>query len=342
MPNGEITTLDELEARLAGDDLSALWKNLSSLAPPQPPRRARPRLWTAATIARHVEAAGRIVTAEQAERRVIVFENPGLPGASAIAPSLYAGVQMLLPGETARAHRHTAAALRLVLSGTGGYTAVEGERVAMVPGDFIVTPSWLHHDHGNGGDQPVTWLDGLDVHVVNLLGAPFGELHPQRHQPLDASVGEPAPTGTSGVVPVTGRARERKRIRWPFADVSRALAQMAGADPPDPVHGHKVVYVDPSTGAGPLPTMAAAMQLLPRGFTGRRERRTDATVFCVVDGAGAVEIDGDRLPFGKHDVFVVPSWCWHALEATDATHLFSFSDYPLQRFAGIWRNEQQP
>lgn len=68
-----------------------------------------------------------------------------------------------MPHETAPAHRHTAFAMRFVIEGSGGFTAVHGRRVPMQRGDVILTPTWNWHDHGNGGAQPMIWLDGLDL-----------------------------------------------------------------------------------------------------------------------------------------------------------------------------------
>ena len=132
-------------------------------------------MWRYADLRETVLEAGSLITAEQAERRVLILENPGLPGQSAITQSLYAGLQLILPGEVAPAHRHTQSALRLVMDGEGAYTAVDGERTTMRRGDFIITPSWTFHDHGNFGDQPVVWLDGLDIPTVRFYDAGFAE-----------------------------------------------------------------------------------------------------------------------------------------------------------------------
>lgn len=110
---------------------------------------------------------------EEAERRVLVLENPRLRGESAITPTLYAGLQIIGPGETARAHRYTANALRFVLEGEGAFTAVNGERAPMQRGDFIITPIWTWHDHGNEGARPVVWLDGLDLPAAQTLAPIF-------------------------------------------------------------------------------------------------------------------------------------------------------------------------
>ena len=154
------TTADwqEYYARLGGKNTAALWEVLSGIVPPEPRRICVPALWRYEEVRPLLMEAGRRITAEEAERRVLILENPGIRGHSGITQSLYAGLQLVLAGEVARTHRHVAAALRLVLESAGGYTAVNGERVTMHPGDFILTPSWTWHDHGNPGEKPVIWL----------------------------------------------------------------------------------------------------------------------------------------------------------------------------------------
>src|SRR5262249_57146608 len=99
--------------------------------------------------------------AKEAERRVFMLENPGLPGSGYITSSIYCGLQVIKPGEVAPAHRHTSNALRFIIEGEGAYTTVEGERVPMRPGDFVLTPGWTWHDHGHLGAAPVVWLDAI-------------------------------------------------------------------------------------------------------------------------------------------------------------------------------------
>lgn len=77
--------------------------------------------------------------------------------------TLYAGLQLVMPNETAKAHRHVAFAMRFIIEGTGGFTAVHGRRIKMQRGDVILTPTWNWHDHGNDASGPMIWLDGLDL-----------------------------------------------------------------------------------------------------------------------------------------------------------------------------------
>jgi gentisate 1,2-dioxygenase len=59
--------------------------------------------------------------------------------------TLYAGLQLVMPGETAPAHRHSAFACRFIIEGDGGFTAIHGRRIKMHRGDFILTPTWRYH-----------------------------------------------------------------------------------------------------------------------------------------------------------------------------------------------------
>ena len=144
-----------------------LWENSGRLAPPEPCKSCVPTLWPYETWYPLLMKAARLITAREAQRRVMCLENPALRGSVQTTPTLFAGLQLILPGEVAPSHRHVAAALRCVIQGKGAYTAVDGERAMMEPGDFVVTPSWTFHDHGNIGEAPVVWMDGLDCPLVN-------------------------------------------------------------------------------------------------------------------------------------------------------------------------------
>ena len=133
---------DAYYSRIQVDNLAPLWTRLKSLVPPEPATLGQPHRWRYEEIRPHVFESGGLITAAEAERRVLILENPAFPGESRITNSLYAGLQLLLPREIAPAHRHTQSALRLVLEGGGAYTAVDGEKTIMQEGDFVITPSW--------------------------------------------------------------------------------------------------------------------------------------------------------------------------------------------------------
>src|SRR5919204_5386737 len=161
--------------QIASVNLAPLWEQLHSLVTPEPTTSCLPALWRYDEVRPHLMQAGGLITAQEAQRRVLILENPGLRGQATITGSLFAGLQLILPGEVAPAHRHTQSALRFIIEGHGAYTAVDGERTYMSPGDFVITPSWTWHDHGNDSDRPMVWLDGLDIPLVSLLDAGFME-----------------------------------------------------------------------------------------------------------------------------------------------------------------------
>ena len=323
------------------ENLTPLWEVLGALVPREPASPCQPAIWRYQNVRPFLMEAGRLITTRESERRVLVLENPGLRGASSITHTLYAGLQLILPGEVAPSHRHTQSALRFVVEGAGAYTAVDGERTTMHPGDFIITPSWTFHDHGNPGDTPVVWLDGLDIPMVRFLDAGFAERHAEESQPVTRPEGDALVRYGANMLPLEylPESRTTPVFSYPYQRSRAALDQLRTNGTTDACHGVKMQYVNPATGGYPMPTIAAYLQLLPRGFCGRGYRSTDGTVYSVVEGSGRSRI-GDRVfEWGPKDVFVVPSWSRVQHEAIEDAVLFSFSDRPVQKVLGLWREE---
>jgi len=327
--------------RIDRENLTPLWEVLGDLVPPRPRTPCVPALWRYETARAHLMEAGRLITAREAERRVLVLENPGLRGASSITHSLYAGLQLILPGEIAPSHRHAQSALRFVLEGTGAYTAVDGERTTMRPGDFILTPSWTFHDHGNPGAEPVIWLDGLDIPIVALFDAGFGERHPEEVQPVARPERDSIARYGSNLLPLeyASRSRSSPIFSYPYEQTRAALGELTRNGPIHPCHGAKMQYVNPATGGYPMPTIAAFIQLLPKGFRGKPSRSTDGTVYAVVEGRGRSTVGEQGFDWGPRDIFVAPSWNAISHQASEDAVLFSFSDRPVQKALGLWREE---
>src|SRR6202008_467558 len=159
--------------RMDKHNLAPLWEVLHNLIPNEPATPCKPALWKYRDARPYLMEAGKLITAKEGVRGAVILENPGMRGESCITQSLYAGLQLILPGEIAPSHRHSESALRFIVEGAGAYTAGDGERTTMRPGDFIITPSWTWHDHGNETREPMVWLDGLDLALADLLNAVF-------------------------------------------------------------------------------------------------------------------------------------------------------------------------
>jgi gentisate 1,2-dioxygenase len=347
MELGSLTTRDETLPAAYSEGLEALslaplWTALDALLPQERVTRVVPHHWRWAEIREPLLEAARLVPMARAERRVLVLMNPGLPGEYAVTATLYAGLQVILPGESAPSHHHTPAALRLIVEGRGAFTTVEGVKCPMEPGDLIITPPMRWHDHGHDGTEPVVWLDGLDIPLVRSLEASWASaMRPALLPtvPLDSSETE---LTAAGLLPRHSRYADTgyPQVRWPWGRVRAALAGMAADAPPAaPV---VLRYVNPRTGASPLPTMGCEAQWLRPRETTRTERRTGSGLFHVVEGRGESRI-GDRLvAWEPGDLFVAPPWHWieHQNRSASAPAcLFHLNDEPALRALGLWHEE---
>jgi gentisate 1,2-dioxygenase len=306
---------------LESHSLPPLWTALHVLLPKQRGTAAVPHRWSWRQARPLLHEAARLVPLEQAERRVLVLENPGLKGTYSITSTLYAGLQVILPGEAAPSHHHTPAALRLVVEGEGAFTTVDGIKCVMERGDFIITPPMRWHDHGHEGQTPVVWLDGLDIPLVRAFDASWvSALRPAR---TPAPADEPA----------------QAEFRWPWKTTRRALEGLAASTPKD--RAVTRAYVTP-TGAPPLATMGAGAHWLRPGERARTGRSTVGRVFHVIEGHGTSRVGETELTWEPGDTFVAPPWHWIEHDngsAGEPACLFSFNDEPAIRALGLWQEE---
>jgi gentisate 1,2-dioxygenase len=325
--------------KIAPANLAPLWENIHRMVTAEPRPQAVPAIWHYRDVRPHLLASGGLITAQEATRRVLMLMNPGLGGEASITGSLFAGLQLIMPGEIAPAHRHSQSALRFIIEGHGAYTAVDGERTAMQPGDFVITPSWTWHDHGNETSEPMVWLDGLDIQIVKLLGASFAEGYPDDTQPVSRPEGDSFARYGHNLLPVDWKPEVKTSpvFNYPYARTREALGALARNGAPDPYHGYKLRYVNPASGEFAMPTIATFVQLLPAGFASQPYRSTDGTVFVAVEGSGESRIGDTVFRWEPHDIFVVPSWAAHTHQAHGEAVLFSFSDRVVQEKLGLWR-----
>lgn len=340
--NDQRALLQELYDSMAPEGLTPLWEVLSALVQDEPRSPAVVHKWSYTTIRNYLMRAGDIISAEQAERRVLILENPGIPGQSAIIPSLYAGMQLILPGEIAPCHRHAQCALRFVMEGEGAYTTVDGEKAIMHPFDLVLTPGMQWHDHANPSDKPMIWLDGLDIPTVRLFDASFAERLPEKVHPETVPAGDTLHRYGSNMRPLRGSIADRRPahqplFHYPFELWRANLAAMAASAEIDPHLGHALEFINPANGGSVMPTISAQVRFLPAGFETKPRRSSDGTVFVVVEGAGAALINGVEHCLGERDVLAVPSWNEVRLQAGSDMILFGFSDKASQEKLNLYK-----
>jgi gentisate 1,2-dioxygenase len=335
--------LEEFYAELGRQHLAALWTVTADLLPREPKTRVLPWLWRWKELSALALRAGELVPIERGgERRVLALVNPGLGGKYAATHTLWGAVQILLPGETAPAHRHTPAAIRFILQGEGAFTTVEGDKCLMGPGDLVLTPPWTWHDHGSERQEPVIWFDGLDLPLVHELDAVFFEPYPEHVQPVASVNDAERRFGAGQLRPAwerrTGRASPLYNYKWLETRASLDRLAQFRASPFDDL---AIEYTNPSTGGPVLPTLTCWIQLLRPGVHTRAHRHVSSAVYVVFAGSGESVINGQRFLWERGDMFVAPPWAWHehANPAPEEAILFSIQDTPVMEALGLYREE---
>jgi len=327
--------------------LKPLWLVLSDAFTAEPRTKIVPHIWKWSDVRPRILEAGRRISAEEAERRVLMYLNPGLDGAPGATQTLFSGVQLIMPGEIAPTHRHVPSALRVVIEGNGAYTTVSGEKTLMRPGDFVTTPNWAWHDHGNETDEPMMWLDGLDMPFVLALDAMFYEEMGSGYeiQPVTRELDDSQGRYNRGFRPHrdTFAGNYSPILNYPYTDVRETLALMERAgDAVSDEEGIMLDYVNPLTGGPTLPTIDAHAQLIRPGEQTRAVRDTASRLYFVLDGRGSSIIGGQRLEWQKGDTFCAPTWAWreHTVASSDEPGvLFSFDDAPIQKPFSLYRRQ---
>ena len=315
---------------------------LSALVRPVPLSPAMAHRWSFDEARAYLLRAGDLISAAEAERRVLILENPGMAGTSSITSSLYAGLQLILPGEVAPCHRHTQCALRFVMEGEGAFTAVDGEKAIMHPFDLVLTPGGQWHDHGNTSDRPMIWLDGLDIPTVRHFDASFSEKYATEAYPQTAPPGDTLHRYGRNMRPMRGGSADRRPahqplFHYPYAIWRESLDSLAAATEPDPHLGHALEFLNPADGGPVMPTISAHVRRLPAGFETRPRQSTDGAVYTVVEGSGEALVGDVTIPLAERDVFVAPSWKPLRLRASSDLVLFGFSARAAQDKLNLYR-----
>lgn len=339
--------ISEKEAydELARCGAAPLWRHLNGLFAHEPKSVAVPFHWSYEKLRPLATYFAETLSIEEAQRRVLMLVNPGLMDPPATLNSLFAGFQVLLPGEQAPAHRHTANAFRFITEGSGAYTTVDGERVPMNTGDFLLTAGWQWHDHYHAGDSPMVWLDGLDFPLVNLLEVGFYEQYPDGVQaPL-------VPDGLSTKQFIHGRLNPMWNTpstlnspigNYPWTETQRALDAIADHTEGSAHDGIVLEYSNPWTGGSVLPTLSCRIQRLRPGFSGRTRQQTPGIIAHVIRGEGTTTVGETTMHWKKNDVFAIPGWrqyCHLNESMTNDAVLFTFSNEPVLRSLGFYREQ---
>ncbi len=361
-----VNHLDEQERLSANSKrlhLVEFWRDREEIEGLQEKPAPVPFIWKWRDIFPHLLWAAKAVPVEHAERRGLLFSNPGLGKERRYhaTQTLLGAYSLYNPGEAAPVHRHTPCASRFAIHGAGGYTTVDGEKCLMERGDLIITPAGLWHDHGNEGTAPIVWMDVLDLPLVESLncshfefdyreevpGSNSNERAKKATQTIRYASGYSERTYSSGgIVPLfgpndRGRGRHTPKYQYPWARTREALHSMRG-EAGSPYDGIIVEYTNPATGGSVMPNMSFRAQLLRAGEHTRGYRSTASSLYCALEGSGHTIVGDIRMDWEENDVFVIPNWMWREHVNDSSTKdavLYSVSDFPVIQRSGLFREQ---
>ena len=324
---------------LTEQNLVPLWPSLRAVLPPTTPRRqTRATHWSYAAIKPLLLQAGALTPIEKAERRVLVLANPGhgLDKMQASA-AMYLGMQLLLPGEWAPSHRHTPNAVRMVVEGEGAWTTVDGEKCSMRRGDLILTPTGLWHEHGHDGNEPVIWLDVLDLPIVHYLETSY---HVNGERQVVLSGRSDAVYARGGLVPTPVFQRSSKpypMLRYPWVEARSALLALGQEMPAQ--DAAQITYSNPETGGDAQNILGFYALMLRPGQTLQFPARSPALVMHQIEGAVQVTVQDQVFALSEGDTCCAPGYTPVQLcnrSATAPAFLFMADEAPLHKKLGLY------
>jgi gentisate 1,2-dioxygenase len=299
---------------------------------PTPLSAAVPYSWKYQDARAKLFALGNLLTVDEAERRNINFVNPALktfmPAAS--LTTLRGGIQLLLPGEKAYTHRHSANAFRFILEAPerGAFTIVDGASIPMRPGDLVLTPNWTWHDHHNESDSHAIWYDGLDVLMAYFVGGVFSQEYKDQTGEAYQGVNRAAdPTSGSRV------------LYFPYDKAKQTLKSLLDAGKGNVYDGVLQEYVNPGDGAPTFPSMNTSLRMVPGKSRLEAKHRTENVMFITMEGSVTFQLPDAKFETQPFDVTAIPSWVPYTMtnEGKEPAVLFSNSDRPLFEKLGFYR-----
>ena len=337
-----IKEIQELNDLLRPRWLSGLWNLDHAERPSDPKTRVKPHLWKWHDIYDSLlEAREKISLAGgSVERRVIRLVNPGMAENEMTSHTMLLSFQLIQPGEVAPAHRHTMAAIRFILQGKGAYTNVDGQKMVMEDGDLILTPQWSWHEHAHDGDEPMIWIDGLDVPFVQSLQAISFQPYKGGRLPVNEGIDPQAYYGMTRPVGTNGQ-ESMPLLHYRWRDTYPSLQRLARGND-SAYDGVALEYINPATGGSTLPTLSCWIQMLRPGDRTKSHRHNSTSIYHAFRGSGTTMINGQPFHWEKGDTFIVPLWSWHEHandSSTEETILFSMHDVPVLKAFGLYREE---
>jgi gentisate 1,2-dioxygenase len=328
-------------AELEASNLHPLWDRYQRITPIKPQAKDVPFHWHWRDIEPFLHRSVGEVSINDIERRALILAHPAFGAETTTTSTLLAAFTVLEPGDRARPHRHTGAAVRFATRADGAATIVNGRRCAMKQGDLILTPPMCWHGHINESDHRIVWFDAANMPLIRAVDAHFFEPGDPRNNAFwQVDAGEEELWAEAGlrVEGAAASAMNSPKYRYPGEATRRLLASApAGAD-----GMHVIRYVNPATGGAVMPTLDCYAARLRKGAPTRPKRTTYNVVCLVVAGEGRSTIGDKTFEWSQHDVFTIPHWTLARHEAIGGdADLFMVTDKSAFERLDLVREEME-
>lgn len=328
-------------AELEAAHLHPLWDRYQRITPVRPQPQDAPFHWRWRDVEPFLHRSVGEVAINDIERRAVIMAHPAFAADTTTTSTLLAAFTVLEPGDRARPHRHTGAAIRFATRAEGAATIVNGRRCEMKDGDLILTPPMCWHGHVNDSDHRIIWFDAANMPLIRAVDAHFFEPgNPGDNAFWQVATGEELLWAEAGLrVPgIPDGGANSPKYRYPGEATRRLLT----VTPPGPDGARTIRYVDPSTGGAVMPTLDCYALRLDKGVTTRRKRGTWNAVCLVVAGEGRSSIGGETFEWSQHDVFSIPHWTWASHQANGGhADLFMVTDKSAFEALDLVREEME-
>lgn len=328
-------------AQLEAANLHPLWDRFRTLTPVKPQAKDPPLIWRWKDIEPFTARAVSEVPIDDVERRALILVNPAFAGETVTTSNLIAAFTVLDPGDRARPHRHTFAAIRFATLAEGAATIVNGRRCEMREGDLVLTPPMCWHGHINESDHRIIWFDAANIPLLRTLDANFfepGDTKANQFWMVDD--GDEKIWAESGLVgaDVEHAPAHSPKYHYSGAATRRLLAALpAGRD-----GARTVRYTNPATGGAVMPALDCHAVRLSKDETTRPKRLTCNSICLVVSGSGRSTVGEHEFHWSQHDVFSIPHWSLTSHTAVDGdADLFVVSDRVAFERLDLFREEYQ-
>jgi gentisate 1,2-dioxygenase len=328
-------------AEVEGANLHPLWDRYRRITPIHPQPHDTPFHWRWRDTEPLLQRSAAEVSIDDIERRALIMAHPAFGSETSTTGTLLAAFTVLEPGDRARPHRHTGAAIRFATQAEGAATIVNGRRCDMRQGDLILTPPMAWHGHINESSRRIIWFDAANMPLLRGLNAHFFEPgDPKATEFWKVDEGNERSWREPGMAPVDGSVRGAGTPKYRYS--GEAMRRALSDAPVGPDGARLVRYVDPSTGSAVMPTLDCYAMRLSNGVRTRAKRGAYSMICLAIAGRGRSVVGDRTFDWSQYDVFTIPSWTWASHQAFDGdADLFIVSDKVVFERLDCLREEMQ-